>query len=127
MPAMAGRAASPRAAGSVQTYLEQFSANAGQLTAAGVIALLVSLLITVSGVEAAFKAQIEAAGGAEATGGVPGGGRRGTRGAVEELVPVVAFQAAVDEVVDLLVRNSRCDGDDTHIHGSGIVRQRRRW
>jgi membrane protein len=45
----------PRAAGSVQTYLKQFSANAGQLTAAGVVALLVSLLITVSGVEAAFN------------------------------------------------------------------------
>jgi membrane protein len=45
----------PRAAGSVQTYLKQFSANAGQLTAAGVVALMVSLLITVSGVEAAFN------------------------------------------------------------------------
>lgn len=45
----------PRAAGSVQTHLKQFSANAGQLTAAGVVALLVSLLITVSGVEAAFN------------------------------------------------------------------------
>lgn len=45
----------PRAAGSVQTYLRQFSANAGQLTTAGVIALLVSLLITINGVEAAFN------------------------------------------------------------------------
>lgn len=45
----------PRAASSVQTYLRQFSDNAGQLTTAGVIALLVSLLITVSGVETAFN------------------------------------------------------------------------
>ncbi|MFC0677230.1 YihY family inner membrane protein [Lysobacter korlensis] len=45
----------PRAASSVQTYLRQFSANAGQLTTAGVIALLVSLLITISGVESAFN------------------------------------------------------------------------
>ncbi len=45
----------PRAASSVQTHLRQFSANAGQLTAAGVIALLVSLLITINGVEAAFN------------------------------------------------------------------------
>ena len=45
----------PRAASSVESYLKQFSANAGQLTTAGVIALLVSLLITLSGVEAAFN------------------------------------------------------------------------
>ena len=45
----------PGAARSVEAYLKQFSANAGQLTTAGVIALLVSLLITLSGVEAAFN------------------------------------------------------------------------
>lgn len=45
----------PNAASAVQTHLRQFSANAGQLTAAGVIALVASLLITVSGVEAAFN------------------------------------------------------------------------
>ena len=38
----------PSAARSVETYLKQFSANAGQLTAAGVIALVVSLLIRIS-------------------------------------------------------------------------------
>ncbi|MBM7094060.1 YihY family inner membrane protein, partial [Streptomyces sp. S12] len=43
------------AARSVESYLKQFSANAGQLTAAGVIALVVSLLITLNGVEAAFN------------------------------------------------------------------------
>ena len=45
----------PSAARSVQAYLKQFSANAGQLTTAGVIALVVSLLITVYGVESAFN------------------------------------------------------------------------
>ena len=45
----------PSAARSVESYLKQFSSNAGQLTTAGVIALLVSLLITLSGVEAAFN------------------------------------------------------------------------
>lgn len=45
----------PSAARSVESYLRQFSSNAGQLTTAGVIALLVSLLITLSGVEAAFN------------------------------------------------------------------------
>ncbi len=45
----------PRAARGVEFYLRQFSDNAGQLTTAGVIALLVSLLITLSGVEAAFN------------------------------------------------------------------------
>lgn len=45
----------PTAARSVQAYLKQFSANAGQLTTAGVIALVVSLLITVYGVESAFN------------------------------------------------------------------------
>src|SRR5688572_25310810 len=45
----------PSAARSVESYLKQFSANAGQLTTAGVIALVVSLLITLNGVEAAFN------------------------------------------------------------------------
>lgn len=45
----------PSAARSVESYLKQFSANAGQLTAAGVIALVVSLLITLNGVESAFN------------------------------------------------------------------------
>lgn len=45
----------PRAASSVQDHLLQFWENTGQLTAAGVIALLVSLLITINGVEAAFN------------------------------------------------------------------------
>ncbi|HZH43882.1 MAG TPA: YihY family inner membrane protein [Lysobacter sp.] len=45
----------PSAARSVEGYLRQFSANAGQLTAAGVVALLASLLITLYGVEAAFN------------------------------------------------------------------------
>ena len=45
----------PSAARSVETYLKQFSANAGQLTAAGVIALVVSLLITLNGIETAFN------------------------------------------------------------------------
>lgn len=45
----------PSAARSVEGYLRQFSDNAGQLTAAGVIALVVSLLITLNGIEAAFN------------------------------------------------------------------------
>jgi membrane protein len=45
----------PSAARSVEAYLKQFSANAGQLTSAGVIALVVSLLITLNGVETAFN------------------------------------------------------------------------
>jgi len=45
----------PTAARSVQTYLKQFADNAGQLTAAGVIALLVSLVVTLTGVEASFN------------------------------------------------------------------------
>ena len=45
----------PSAARSVEAYLKQFSANAGQLTTAGVVALVVSLLITLNGVEAAFN------------------------------------------------------------------------
>ncbi len=45
----------PSAARSVEAYLKQFSANAGQLTTAGVIALVASLLITLNGVESAFN------------------------------------------------------------------------
>ncbi|HJW45251.1 MAG TPA: YihY family inner membrane protein [Lysobacter sp.] len=45
----------PSAARSVETYLKQFSANAGQLTTAGVVALMVSLLITLNGIETAFN------------------------------------------------------------------------
>ena len=45
----------PSAARSVEGVLKQFSANAGQLTTVGVVALLASLLITLSGVEAAFN------------------------------------------------------------------------
>ncbi|WP_119717444.1 YihY family inner membrane protein [Cognatilysobacter tabacisoli] len=45
----------PSAARSVQDYLKEFSANAGKLTTAGVIALLVSLLITLNGIEATFN------------------------------------------------------------------------
>lgn len=45
----------PSAARSVEASLKQFSANIGQLTAAGVIALVVSLLITLNGVESTFN------------------------------------------------------------------------
>ncbi len=45
----------PDAARAVETYLKQFSTSAGQLTAAGVIALLVSLLITLNSVEGTFN------------------------------------------------------------------------
>jgi membrane protein len=45
----------PSAASSIETYLRQFTSNAGELTAAGVIALLVSLLITIYGVESSFN------------------------------------------------------------------------
>ncbi|MCF7221879.1 YihY family inner membrane protein [Marilutibacter chinensis] len=45
----------PSAASSVAKYLRQLSDNAGQLTAAGVIALVVSLLITLNGIEATFN------------------------------------------------------------------------
>ncbi|SKA09774.1 YihY family inner membrane protein [Novilysobacter spongiicola] len=45
----------PSAARSVEDYLLQFSTNAGQLTSAGVVALVVSLLITLNGVEATFN------------------------------------------------------------------------
>jgi len=39
----------------VETYLRQFSTNAGQLTAAGIVALVISLLITLSSVESIFN------------------------------------------------------------------------
>jgi len=45
----------PSAASSVSGYLKQFSASAGKLTIAGVIALMVSLLITLNSVEATFN------------------------------------------------------------------------
>ncbi len=45
----------PAAARSVESYLRQFSASAGQLTTAGVIALVVSLLITLNSVEQTFN------------------------------------------------------------------------
>jgi membrane protein len=45
----------PSSARAVETYLRQFSSNAGQLTAAGIVALVVSLLITLSSVETTFN------------------------------------------------------------------------
>ena len=45
----------PSAASSVSGYLKRFSASAGKLTIAGVIALVVSLLITLNSVEATFN------------------------------------------------------------------------
>lgn len=45
----------PSAARSVEAYLTKFRVNAGQLTAAGVIALVISLLITLNGIETAFN------------------------------------------------------------------------
>src|SRR4051812_5866932 len=45
----------PSSARAVEKYLQQFSANTGKLTAAGVIALVVSLLITLTSVEATFN------------------------------------------------------------------------
>ncbi|MGY0558152.1 YihY family inner membrane protein [Lysobacter sp. A421] len=45
----------PSAARSVEGYLLQFSSNAGQLTTAGIVALVVSLLITLNGVEVTFN------------------------------------------------------------------------
>jgi membrane protein len=45
----------PSSARKVESYLRQFSANTGQLTTAGVIALVVSLLITLTSVEATFN------------------------------------------------------------------------
>ncbi|MGV8961205.1 MAG: YihY family inner membrane protein [Stenotrophomonas sp.] len=45
----------PTAARAAEGYLRQFSASAGQLTAAGLIALVVSLLITLNSVEQTFN------------------------------------------------------------------------
>jgi len=45
----------PNAARSVETYLQQFSTSAKELTAAGVIALMISLLITLNSIEATFN------------------------------------------------------------------------
>ncbi|QDH70726.1 YihY family inner membrane protein [Marilutibacter alkalisoli] len=45
----------PHAASSVADYLRDLSTNVGHLTAAGVIGLVVSLLITLNGVEATFN------------------------------------------------------------------------
>ena len=45
----------PSAASSAEKYVRQFSESAGQLTAAGVIALVVSLLITLNSVETTFN------------------------------------------------------------------------
>ena len=45
----------PRAANAVEKYLREFSANIQSLTAAGTVALVVSLLITLMGVESTFN------------------------------------------------------------------------
>ena len=45
----------PSSARAVETYLRQFSTNAGQLTTVGIVALVVSLLITLNSVEATFN------------------------------------------------------------------------
>jgi membrane protein len=45
----------PSAAQSVKTHLMHFSLNAGKLTAAGVVALVVSLLVTLTNVEGTFN------------------------------------------------------------------------
>jgi membrane protein len=45
----------PRAASAVQNYLSEFSANTKSLTTAGAMALLVSLLVTLSSVESIFN------------------------------------------------------------------------
>jgi len=45
----------PSSARAVETYLKQFSASAGQLTSVGIIALVVSVLITLTSVEATFN------------------------------------------------------------------------
>jgi membrane protein len=45
----------PSSARAVETYLLQFSGKAAQLTGAGVVALVASLLITLNGVETAFN------------------------------------------------------------------------
>lgn len=45
----------PSSARAVEAYLREFSRNTGQLTAVGVIVLVVSLLITLRGIESAFN------------------------------------------------------------------------
>lgn len=45
----------PSAARSAQIYIKQFSASAGQLTAVGVIVLVISLLITLNSIESTFN------------------------------------------------------------------------
>jgi membrane protein len=45
----------PASAREVESYLRELSKNTGQLTAVGVIVLVVSLLITLNGIEAAFN------------------------------------------------------------------------
>jgi membrane protein len=45
----------PSSASAISGYLRQFSENTGQLTAVGVIALVVSLLVTLVGIEATFN------------------------------------------------------------------------
>jgi len=45
----------PSSARAVETYLRQFSSNAGQLTAAGIVALVFSLLVTLNSVETTFN------------------------------------------------------------------------
>lgn len=45
----------PSAARSAEIYIKQFSASAGQLTAVGVIVLVISLLITLNSIEATFN------------------------------------------------------------------------
>lgn len=45
----------PTSARAVETYLRQFSSNAGQLTAAGIVGLVFSLLITLNSVESTFN------------------------------------------------------------------------
>ncbi len=45
----------PSAARSAEIYIRQFSASAGQLTAVGVIVLVISLLITLNSIEATFN------------------------------------------------------------------------
>lgn len=45
----------PSSARAVETYLRQFTSNAGQLTTAGIVALVASLLITLNGIEATFN------------------------------------------------------------------------
>ncbi len=45
----------PSSAREVEAYLRELSKNTGQLTAVGVIVLVVSLLITLNGIEAAFN------------------------------------------------------------------------